>query len=409
MFLDERLIAGDDGIYVESIEKPESIGVQHRPNNFKKALPGIRKPIYKNPVQGPEPIRILHLSDLHIEKESDIILILQPLIDDIRNKSNGIGIERIDYLVISGDLIKSAGTDKFQHVIDFIHKLLKVFNLKDDRCIIVPGNHDLHWDKPDIYDIKTIKNVDIDKLKAGSYTIQGETVLIKNADNYNTKFYEFSEDLYGKLFGKPYPLDPKLQFQDVLFHDTRIQFLGLNSCYEIDYYNKKKSSISSEALAEALMKANSEIEKAKKSETSKDEPTFRIAVWHHPVSGLDAIKDTDFLEKLRTNDFKICLHGHSHRDQHELFYYLYLNKIYIIGAGTSGVDVNRPKCSPYEYNLLEIDRDFTKVRVHTRCKRTENGAWEGWALWPGQPGRGLARFERRTYYEIEFDGLAYAE
>lgn len=59
------------------------------------------------------------------------------------------------------------------------------------------------------------------------------------------------------------------------------------------------------------------------------------------------------------------------------FIYLYQNKIYIIGAGTSGIEVkDRPACSPYEYNLLEIERDFTKVRVHTRSKRTENGAWE---------------------------------
>lgn len=282
--------------------------------------PEVTKPIYKNFVPGPEPIRILHLSDLHIEKESDITLILQPLIDDIKNKSYGIGIERIDYIVISGDLINSAGTVKFQNALDFIRKLLKVFHLNDDRCIIVPGNHDLHWDKPGIYDAKFHKSVDLDRIKEGSYIIQDKTIQIRNEDNYNTRFDDFSADLYGQLFGKPYPSDPKFQFHDVLFSDTRVQFLGLNSCYEIDCYNQKKSSISSEALAGALMKANQEIDKAKESEISKTEPTFRIAVWHHPVSGIDAIKNIDFLEKLRANDFKICLHGHSHKDQHELFY-----------------------------------------------------------------------------------------
>ena len=86
---------------------------------------------------------------------------------------------------------------------------------------------------------------------------------------------------------------------------------------------------------------------------------------------------------------------------------LYHNKLYVIGAGASGVGIgDRPACSPYEYNLLEIDRDFAKVKVHTRCKRSENGAWEGCALWPGQS---LTKFERRTFYEIVFDGLAYAE
>jgi hypothetical protein len=156
------------------------------------------------------------------------------------------------------------------------------------------------------------------------------------------------------------------------------------------------------------MNADSEIETAKKNGTLRDKPTFRIAVWHHPVTGgEDAIEDLDFLERLRISEFKICLHGHAHKDQHELFFYPYKNKIYLIGAGTSGVDVkDRPKCSPYEYNLLEIDRDFAKVKVHTRCKRTESGAWDGLALWQGDKDQ---KFERRTFYEIEFDGLTYAE
>jgi predicted phosphodiesterase len=396
-----------------SIKKPKFPGslhekvVQRRTSRyFKKAFLENPKP-YKKFVSGPEPIRILHLSDLHIEKESDITLILQPLIDDIKNKSYGIGIERIDYLVVSGDLINSAGAVKFKNALDFIYKLLKAFNLENNKCIIVPGNHDLHWDKEGLYNGRFKRSVDLGKLDSGSYSVQGDTIQIKDEDKYSTRFEEFSVDLYCQLFGKPYSSDQKFQFHDVIFHDTRIQFLALNSCYEIDCYNPKNSGISSEALAEALMKANSEVEKAKESGISKNAPIFRIAVWHHPVSGIDAIRNTDFLERLRTNDFKICLHGHSHKDQHELFYYLYQNKIYIIGAGTSGIGVrDRPACSPYEYNLLEIDRDFSKVKVHTRCKRTENGAWEGWALWPGQ---GLTKFEKRTFYEIEFDGLTYAE
>jgi len=403
--LGEHLIAVGDRISAGSIGEPKSKGFLYQQGRYvKKDSP---RAVSKNFVSGPEPIRILHLSDLHIEKESDITLILQPLIDDIKNKSDGIGIERIDYVVISGDLINSAGVVKFKNALEFIYRLLKEFNLNKDRCIIAPGNHDLHWDKQGIYDSKFNKNIDFSNLKVGSYSVQGSTIQIKNKDKYETRFEEFSLDLYKELFGKPYPLDSKIQFDNVLFHDTRIQFLALNSCYEIDCYSPKNSGISSEALAEALMKANSEIEKAKETESSKDKPTFRIAVWHHPVSGIDALRSTDFMEKLRTNEFKICLHGHSHKDQHELFYYLYHNKIYVIGAGTSGVHVkDRPSCSPYEYNLLEIDRDFSKVKVHTRCKRTETGAWEGWALWPAQ---GLTKFERRTYYEIEFDGLAYAE
>lgn len=246
-------------IHKESAVK-SSIGLSHQPSNyFKNIFITSRKPTYKSFVPGPDPIRILHLSDLHIEKDSDIILILQPLIDDIRSKSDGMGIERIDYLIISGDLINSAGRVRFKMAVDFICRLLKEFNLKNDRCIIVPGNHDLHWDKQGIYDTKFKGSVDVNGLKAGSFSEQGETIQIKNGENYGKRFEEFSDDLYNQLFGKSYSLDPKFQFEDVFFPDTRIQFMALNSCYEIDCYNRKNSSISSEALAEALIKANRDI------------------------------------------------------------------------------------------------------------------------------------------------------
>ncbi|MFY0527867.1 hypothetical protein ACN28I_33525 [Archangium gephyra] len=50
---------------------------------------------------------------------------------------------------------------------------------------------------------------------------------------------------------------------------------------------------------------------------------------------------------------------------------------------------------PRLFNLMEVQRDLRGIRVHTRCLRKQGGAWEGWAVWPGQkPG------ERRTYYDV---------
>jgi hypothetical protein len=51
---------------------------------------------------------------------------------------------------------------------------------------------------------------------------------------------------------------------------------------------------------------------------------------------------------------------------------------------------------PRLYNLIEVWRDHSKVRVHTRCMKKEGGAWDGWAVWPGEKPT-----ERRTFYEIK--------
>jgi WD40 repeat protein len=42
------------------------------------------------------------------------------------------------------------------------------------------------------------------------------------------------------------------------------------------------------------------------------------------------------------------------------------------------------------------ERDHSRVRVHTRCMRKSDGAWEGRAVWPANKGT-----ERRTYYDID--------
>lgn len=103
---------------------------------------------------------------------------------------------------------------------------------------------------------------------------------------------------------------------------------------------------------------------------------LRIAVWHHPVTGNDKIKDDAFLEQLRRADVKLCLHGHVHEDRADLVGYLQpTRKVHIAGAGSFGAPAyHRPESMPRLYNVLEVWRDFSKIRVHTRSLRKEGGA-----------------------------------
>ncbi len=51
--------------------------------------------------------------------------------------------------------------------------------------------------------------------------------------------------------------------------------------------------------------------------------------------------------------------------------------------------------SPRLYNLLEIDREFQSIRVHTRQQPKPNGTWKGWNEWPMPDGSegGLPYFD----------------
>jgi GTPase SAR1 family protein/predicted phosphodiesterase len=346
------------------------------------------------------PIRILHLSDLHFDKDDDPLARLQPLLRDIRDRDGGLGFEHLDYLVLSGDLTNHGSAEEFDGVYRFVSELIKRFELSAGRCVIVPGNHDLSWEM-EVYDWQPKRKVALNKLKPGSYVAQGDGYLIRDDGAYLRRFENFGR-FYHELIQLPYPLQPATQCIPILFDDTRLQFLALNSAWEIDEYHRERASINQSALAAGLLEAAEQITRARRDgRMAQDAEVLRIAVWHHPVTGNEKISDDAFLEQLRQERVKLCLHGHVHEDRADVIGYLHPRRaVHIAGAGSFGAPVNaRPESTPRLYNLLEVWRDHSKIRVRTRCLRRDGGAWEGWAVWPGAQAD-----ERRTYYDIQLKG-----
>jgi len=97
------------------------------------------------------------------------------------------------------------------------------------------------------------------------------------------------------------------------------------------------------------------------------------------------------------------LHGHVHEARAALIGYWHpTRQLRIVGAGSFGAVANdRLESTPRLYNLLEITRDHSSVKVHTRHMRKDGGAWEGWAVWPG-----TGPYEKRTYYTIDLTALS---
>ena len=342
-------------------------------------------------------LRILHLSDLHFGAEDDVDVRLYQLSRDLKDKTDGMGFDNLDYLVISGDLTNRATKEEFEHAYKFISGLIERFKLSAERCIIVPGNHDLSWDQ-EVYDWKQERLVNLKTLKAGSYFKEGNGYLLRDEAKYPARFDNFSK-FYHSLIQLPYPLQPESQCLSFLYDEPRLQFLTMNSAGEIDEWFQDRSSINDKALVKGLSEAERQIEQAKTAgRIDKDAEILRIAVWHHPVTGNEKIINDAFLEQLRKADVKLCLHGHVHEDRADLVGYLHpTRKLHIAGAGSFGAGAKeRPASIPRLYNVLEIWRDHSKIRVHTRQLKKDGGAWEGWAVWQGQDNH-----SKRSYYEIK--------
>ena len=338
-----------------------------------------------------EPIRILHLSDLHFVNDTQVRAKLQPLIADIEDAEGGLGFEGLDYLVVSGDAAHQATPAQFDKAHDFVSGVIKAFGLTAQRCILVPGNHDLSWDE-EVYQWKPERRVDVDGLAEGTYRQQGDDFLIRTDEDYPRRFSNYSDSFHHKITQEPYPMACDRQGISYFFKDDGLQFLALNSCWEIDEYFPERSSVHPEAVSHCLAEADRQLKREKVDKNS----VLRIGVWHHPVTGNEKIVNTGFLDGLQKARVRLALHGHVHEDRTDLVGYKHGKTVHVAGAGSFGVWVEgRPPTTPQLYNVIEIDRGSRKVKVHTRYRDNEEGAWRGRAIWPSDDPT-----SKRTFYTV---------
>ena len=372
-----------------NIDKKTKLIIQESKSNF-------GQPVIRN--VGALPIRILHLSDLHINAETELTTIFNPLVFDLSHEFGDFNIRKLDYLVISGDLTNQATPKEFEKAREFVSWLIGEYGLTSERCIIIPGNHDLSWAEP-VYNWNGRRRNDIANLKEGTFVEQPKVLGVRNENDYKLRFKNFSEYFFHPLIQQEYPLEYDKQCIPYLFFEDRLQFLAMNSCWEIDEYYPNRSSLSSSALAKGIDAANKQIEKAKLiGRIPQNEPVLRLGVWHHPVTGNEKIIQDSFLQRLNQADVRLCLHGHIHEVRADVVGYYHPKMMHIVGAGSFGAPMrDRPETTPRLYNLLEISRDLQKIKVHTRSLPKADGAWEGWAVWPT---KGKNKHLKQTFYEI---------
>jgi 3',5'-cyclic AMP phosphodiesterase CpdA len=111
--------------------------------------------------QHEQPI-ILHISDLHRTPEDKIenLDLWNTLYDDIwygyKNTNKvltdkepplpDLPQDKIDIVIVSGDLTHEAATAEYDEVKDFLNHIVDSFLNKDrSRLVLVPGNHDVAW------------------------------------------------------------------------------------------------------------------------------------------------------------------------------------------------------------------------------------------------------------------------
>ncbi|MBD1839216.1 HEAT repeat domain-containing protein [Coleofasciculus sp. FACHB-64] len=315
---------------------------------------------------------ILHLSDLHFGTTENANNWYSTLAADLKLELN---CDRLDALILSGDIAHFSTEAEYNAAEKFVSRLSGEFQLRPSQIIIVPGNHDLNWELGD---------------QAYSY----ENDIPKRNQAVHQRRFDNFRNFYQAIKGQSYPLE--YEHQGILYHlpQQKLLFLGLNSAWKLDRFQKIDANINPNAITNALNEIRD------KEEFYKD--CLKIAVWHHPLnsSGEDRIKDSGFMERLAQAGFRFALHGHIHTAKNDLYRYDHASnstgrKLDIVSAGTFGA---RPQelvtAYPWQYNLLQLEGN--KLKVNTRRREEPNGTWKPDARWLQDVGQNPL-----PYYEIE--------
>ena len=321
-------------------------------------------------------IHILHLSDLHVTGADTPETLLAPLLLA--------ELKRPDYLVVSGDLADKSEPDGFERAYEVLEYLLKKLDLSGERLILCPGNHDVE-EKISVYQL-----LEEDDFRALHPAPEAEkfrdgVFLVRKAAEYPKRFERFAS-LYHRLTQHDFSLDPARQGRDLLFENHRIQFLTLNSAWQIDKHHRKRASLHERGRSIALLGAAERLKEARRQEKLKaGDRLFRIAVWHHALSDMPA--DQPFVDLLHDAGFALVLHGDTHETRAAI-HNAYRRPLTVAGAGAL-----HGAGRPCFYNWIEIAEDFSYFRIYVREQKETGGPFEQSSDFRDGEGRPQGFFE----------------
>ena len=206
-------------------------------------------------------------------------------------------------------------------------------------------------------------------------------------------FEEFSSHFYHRILQRAYPSDPTRQGVAFTFPESRLQFLGFNSCWEVDRRFPTRVSLHPDAVANLIKTADQQIEDSLSGTDNAASDFLRIGVWHHPVKHPErGIRNLPILDHLAGNGVRFCLTGDIHEMERDAIQYWHKEQLHVIGAGSFGAPAEGlGEGSPRLYNLIEIPREVEEriegsIKVWTRQQPKPNGIWKGWNEWPPPDG-----------------------
>jgi len=328
----------------------------------------------------PVPLRLLHLSDLRLLASDRCAERLAPLLADLGGEP--FWFESLDYVVISGDLTSAGRPAEFERAREFVSALLRHFRLSSERCLVVPGDRD--QSREDRFYVWRRRRLDEARaLEAGHFIEQGDGFLVRDEAVYHERFDAFGR-FHHALVQRPYTLAPESQLQALLFEDTAIQILGVNSAWQVDEWFPHRTGVHPAALTRVLQLAESQVEQARADRRlPRDTSPLRLLVMHHAAPLEHTPANGALVDAFDRANIRLCLHGDPDGGEGRVLRPVgERGRLHAVGAGVlEGKSAGPGSARAQGYNLIEIWRDHSRIRVHTRGLNaaSDAGAGHAWA------------------------------
>lgn len=243
----------------------------------------------------------LHLSDWHQKgKEFDRDVVRDALLKDIKNRKDiAPELEKIDFIVFSGDVAQNGKKEEYDAAIEqLFNPLLDLTGLMPDKLFIVPGNHDIDHERFE------------DLPRALSKPLENHDDVVKwfgieKRSKLLDPFYDFNK------FVKDFTKQENTGFADSRIfttdNGTRIGLSGLNTALMCGRNKIGENIVDQNQLIIGEQQVQDAVARVKNE-------YIRIAVQHHPFDSLKEF-DKNRVEVDIKKQFHFILHGHTHRPE----------------------------------------------------------------------------------------------
>jgi len=307
----------------------------------------------------------LHLSDWHQKgREFERTKVRDALMKDIRERA-GISrcLEKIDFIVFSGDVAYHGVTEEYQAAIDqFFTPLLEAAGVEQDRLFIVPGNHDLEWAALEMLPSDLLQK--LNSPHAVNEWLTSERMRRALLEPM-TAYCQFVKSYLGEN------ANPEPAYGYTCCFEAgrkRIAVIGLNSAWLCAHNRNAKGEVNDRGY---LILGEPQVYDAL---AQAEDAEVRIAILHHPFDWMTEF-DQHRAEEYLGRQCHFILRGHQHLPQ--------VNVV----CGTAGDCVIIPAGASYDrspaadflyanaYNFVHLDFETGQGVVYLRRWSPRRGKW----------------------------------